>query len=175
MERYFEVSGFLRVWDRFDDSYVTCRQVTGKDLQLKLFCLDPSSQLKHALKRSRATIFFSATLTPADYFQDLFGCDPTAAKLAIPSPFPQKHLEVIIAQGCIDLLRPARTKRCSDQGVDPDFHSFQKGQLLCFFPSYEYMAMVVDQFEGMDEDVRFMVQAREMDDAGARRVSRSIF
>jgi DNA excision repair protein ERCC-2 len=68
MERYFEVSGFLRVWDRFDDSYVTCRQVTGKDLQLKLFCLDPSSQLKHALKRSRATIFFSATLTPARLF-----------------------------------------------------------------------------------------------------------
>jgi DNA excision repair protein ERCC-2 len=24
MERYFETSGFLRVWDQFDDSYVTC-------------------------------------------------------------------------------------------------------------------------------------------------------
>ena len=58
MERYFEISGFLRVWDQYDDSYVTCRQATGKDLQFKLFCLDPSSHLKLALLRSRAAIFF---------------------------------------------------------------------------------------------------------------------
>jgi len=166
MERYFEVSGFLRVWDRFDDSYVTCRQVTGKDLQLKLFCLDPSSQLKHALKRSRATIFFSATLTPADYFQDLFGCDPTAAKLAIPSPFPQRHLEVIIAKGVSTYYARREQSVAPIKALIRTFIHSKKGNYLCFFPSYEYMAMVVDHFEGMDGDVRFMVQAREMDDAG---------
>jgi hypothetical protein len=52
----------------------------------------------------------------------------------------------------------------------------KKGNYLCFFPSYEYMAMVVDHFEGTAGwDVRFLVQAREMDDAGRVRVSRSLF
>ena len=169
MERYFEVSGFLRVWDQYDDSYVTCRQAIGKDLQLKLFCLDPSGQLKLALRRSRAAIFFSATMTPARYFQDIFGCEPTAAKLAIPSPFPRKHLKVLIAKGISTYY--AHREQSVDRIVAlvRTFIHAKKGNYLCFFPSYAYMAMVVDRFAEPEADVHILVQAREMDDAGRAR------
>ncbi len=171
MDRYFEISGFLRVWDQFDESYVTCRQVTGKDLQLKLFCLDPSSHLKHALRRSRAAIFFSATLMPARYFQDIFGCEPDAVTLAIPSPFPRRHLEVLVADGISTYYAQREQSVDRINALVRTFIGAKKGNYLCFFPSYEYMAMVVDQFEGTgtDRDVRVLVQAREMDDAGRAR------
>ena len=164
MERYFEVSGFLRVWDQYDDSYVTCRQAAGNDLQLKLFCLDPSSHLGIALRRSRAVIFFSATMTPAGYFQDILGCAPTAVKRVIPSPFPRKNLKVFIA-GNISTYYAQR-----EQSIDRvaalirAFIHSKKGNYLCFFPSYEYMKMVVDHFAVRGGDVHILVQTREMDD-----------
>jgi DNA excision repair protein ERCC-2 len=169
MERYFETSGFLRVWDQFDDSYVACRQATGKDLQVKLFCLDPSSHLRLALRRSRSAIFFSATMTPAPYFRDILGCEPTAAMLAIPSPFPRKNLKVLIAGGISTYY--AQREQSVDRIVAliRSFIHSKKGNYLCFFPSYEYMTMVVDRFEEQERDVQVLVQVREMDEAGRVR------
>lgn len=166
MERYFETSGFLRVWGQYDDSYVTCRQATGRELQLKLLCLDPSSHLRSALQRSRASIFFSGTLTPANYFQDVLGCEPTAAKLAIPSPFPRDHLKVFVARGISTYFE--QREQSVDGIVDliRTFIRFKKGNYLCFFPSYVYLAMVVDRFEADSPDTRILVQSRDMDDAG---------
>jgi len=166
MDRYFEICGFLRVWDQFDDSYVTCRQVTGKDLQVKLFCLDPSSHLKLALRRSRSVIFFSATMTPARYFQDILGCEATASVLAIPSPFPSTHLKVFIAN---DISTYYAQREQSVDRIVALVRSFihpKKGNYLCFFPSYEYLSMVVDRFKESEDGVQILAQVREMDDAG---------
>ena len=165
MERYFETSGFLRVWDQFDDSYVTCRQVTGRDLQVKLFCLDPSSHLKLALRRSRSVVFFSATMTPARYFQDILGCEPTVTRLAIPSPFPKKHLKVLIAGGISTYYAQREQSVDRIMALVQSFIHSKKGNYLCFFPSYAYMTMVVDRFEKPQGDVKILVQEREMDDA----------
>jgi DNA excision repair protein ERCC-2 len=165
MERYFQTSGFLRVWDQFDDSYVTCCQVSGKDLQVKLFCLDPSGHLKLALQRCRSVIFFSATMTPARYFRDILGCEPTVTRLAVPSPFPKKHLKVLIAGGVSTYY--AQREQSLDQitALVQSFIRPKKGNYLCFFPSYAYMTMVVGRFEKPQDDVQILVQEREMDDA----------
>jgi DNA excision repair protein ERCC-2 len=169
MERYFEVNGCLRVWDQYDDSYVTCRQAVGKDLQLKLFCLDPSRHLKTALRRSRASIFFSATLTPSRYFQELLGCETDATRLDIPSPFPPKNLEVLIARDISTYF--AQREQSVDRIVTlvRTFIQTKKGNYLCFFPSYAYMHMVVERLDEPGENYQILVQTREMDDAGRSR------
>ncbi|HSO18338.1 MAG TPA: PD-(D/E)XK nuclease family protein [Desulfosarcina sp.] len=58
LENYFQTSGFLRIRELYDGGYVTCYRASGKDLQLKLFCLDPSDQLGSAMRRARAGILF---------------------------------------------------------------------------------------------------------------------
>ncbi|BBO93014.1 ATP-dependent DNA helicase [Desulfosarcina ovata] len=169
LECYFRVNGFLRVWDQFDDNYRTCYQQTGSQLTLKLFCLDPSRHLAVAFKRCRAAVFFSATMTPADYFQQILGCTPSATRLAIPSPFPRKNLSVFIARG-IDTTYARRAE--SAQRVADLIHSFadsRTGNYLCFFPSYAYMAMVVERFSTSVKDVVILVQERQMDDADRAR------
>ncbi len=169
MERYFEINGFLRVWDAYDPSYVTCYQAQGKEMQLKLFCLDPSGHLKAALGRSRAAIFFSATLTPAGYFQEIFGCEPTADKLAIPSPFPRRHLKVFVATGISTYYTQREGSIDRIVALVERFVRSKPGNYLCFFPSYAYMDMVADRFSGGHGDVHIMVQARDMDDARRAR------
>lgn len=169
LDRYFEISGFLRVWDRYDDSYVTWRQATGKDLTIKLFCLDPSNHLRSALERCRSAIFFSATLTPARYFQEIFGCDRTVVRLAIPSPFPPTHLKVVVANGISTYYAQREQSLDRIVALIRTFIGSKKGNYLCFFPSYEYMTMAAAHFEGQTGGARLLVQSREMDDAGRAR------
>jgi DNA excision repair protein ERCC-2 len=169
LECYFQISGFLRVLDQVNDSYVTCRQVAGRDLQLKLFCLDPSGQLRSALRRCRATVFFSATMTPAHYFQNILGCDSTATKLAIPSPFPREHLKVLIASGLSTTYAQRAHSVDRIVALIQSFTMVKKGNYLCFFPSYEYMAMAVERMVPLTQHMSILVQEREMDDTGRSR------
>jgi len=169
LEIYFAAVAFCRVLERYDGSYVTCSAAEGKNLEVKLFCLDPSSQLKAALQRGRGAVFFSATLTPPGYFQEIFGCDDSAVKLGIESPFPRSNLQVLAADGVSTIYKQR------DKSVDPiaelirTFVAGKKGNYLCFFPSYAYMTMVAERFEKIEESARVAIQSPEMDDAERAR------
>ena len=164
MERYFEATAFSRVWERYDGSYVTCYHAGRRDLIVKLFCLDPADQLEAALQRCRAAIFFSATLTPGDYFREILGCTADAARLAIGSPFPHDHLQVFVARDIVTYYRQREQSIASISRLIRAFIGQKRGNYLCFFPSYDYMAMVAEKFEAEVTDVRILIQSRDMDD-----------
>ena len=166
LEHYFGVNGFLRVWDQFDHSYVTCREETGDDYRLKLFCLDPSPHLKAALTRCRAAVFFSATMTPADYFERIFGCDPATVRLSIPSPFPAAHLRVLVAGHVATTYARRESSADAVAALIDAFVRVRTGNYLCFFPSYAYMALISERFCPSDETIQVVVQTREMDERG---------
>ncbi|MCP4693245.1 MAG: DEAD/DEAH box helicase [Desulfobacterales bacterium] len=65
LDLYFTLNRFMKVAEQYDETYATCYERDGKDLMVKLFCIDPSNQMEDALKRCGAAVFFSATLTPA--------------------------------------------------------------------------------------------------------------
>lgn len=146
LDLYFEISGFMRVAEQFDESYVTCFEKIQKDFKLKLFCVDPSVQLKNALNRCNAAVFFSATMTPMAYFQQILGCDDSALHLILPSPFPAENFRLFISDRVSTLYRQReRTKNQISQAICA-FINQKQGNYLVFFPSYEYMRMVYEIF-----------------------------
>jgi DNA excision repair protein ERCC-2 len=164
LDRFFEVGGFLRVWEQFDGSYVTCYRSTDADLDITLYCLDPSDHLKRALQRTRSAVFFSATLTPGDYFRDILGCHRRAPTVTLPSPFPPDHLAVFVAHTIPTFYRQRRHSLDPLVSLIRGFVATRNGNYLCFFPSYEYMAMAVDRFEALAGNTRTVVQSRDMGD-----------
>ena len=166
LEYYFNILGFLRIWELFDKGYVVCSKAGGDDFTLKLFCLDPSSKLCDALKRSHAVVFFSATMTPANYFQRLFGCRENARRMAIRSPFPAHHLGVLVAGNIPTTFNKRESSARMVAALIETFVCSRTGNYLCFFPSYAYMRMVIDRIDLNDGTVHVMVQEPDMDDAG---------
>ncbi len=147
LELFFQISGFVKMADLYGENYSTIYETKEKNLSVKLFCIDPSRNLKAVLKRSRAVIFFSATMTPATYFVDILGCSKSAKKMAIPSPFPRRNLGVFIS-GTISTYYHQRRKTVND--IVKAIHSFvlgKKGNFLIFFPSYDYLQMVYAVFK----------------------------
>jgi len=157
LECYFESGGFLRVADQFDDAYATIYEPLSKDLRLKLFCIDPSRQMGDALNRCRSAVFFSATLTPLDYFRTMLASE-SAETLSLPSPFPAENLAVFVADRLSTYYRhrdrtKAEVARVLRRLVQP-----RAGNYLLFFPSYQYLRMVLADFQAAGPDIDVVVQ-----------------
>ncbi|MFC1494116.1 ATP-dependent DNA helicase [Thermodesulfobacteriota bacterium] len=158
MELYFKVRAFVRILEEYDDNYRTIYERDGKDLRLKLFCIDPSTCLKSALKKIRSAVFFSATMSPQHYFKSLFGCGEDSRTIDIPSPFPPENLCLVIFEGISTLYKHReKTKGSAASLVDPIVKS-KKGNYLIFFPSYAYMNMILGAYDSDKSGYETIIQ-----------------
>jgi DNA excision repair protein ERCC-2 len=157
LELYFGVTRFLRVTELFDASYAVCCERFAKDFRVRLFCIDPSGPLNRVLEKGRATIFFSATLTPTEYFQKTFGCGEASSGLVLASPFPRENLCVMVSN-VSTLFRNRRNTKEMVAGLIQSLVSQKTGNYLIFFPSYSYMTMVVRSFEALFPEFETLVQ-----------------
>ena len=162
LDLYFEINSFIHVMERYDTAYVSCYERAGKDLRLKLFCVDPAGQLAEALNRCESAVFFSATMTPADYFKTVFGCRDTAIAMNLPSPFAVENLKVFVADRISTLYRQRENTATAVADVLSALVGQKKGNYLLFFPSYRYMQMVHDIYRDRSADIDVIIQWPEM-------------
>jgi DNA excision repair protein ERCC-2 len=165
LDLYFNISGFMRVAEQYDESYATCFEKIKKDLKLKLFCIDPSIRLKNALNRCMAAVFFSATMTPMAYFQKILGCNESAAHLLLPSPFAPENLRLFVSDRLSTLYRQRQSTKHHVSRTICSFINQKKGNYLIFFPSYEYMQMVCEIFKSDCPESVTIVQTPAMSEA----------
>jgi len=157
IECYFQVIRFMKVAELFDASYAVCCQQIKKDFRIKLFCIDPSGPLSKVLDRGQATIFFSATLTPIDYFQKMFGCGEASSDLVLTTPFPHENLCLLVS-GVSTFFRSRRNTRQRVADLICALVSQKVGNYLIFFPSYAYLTMVVQSFQQQCPHMQTLVQ-----------------
>ncbi len=74
LDFYFEISHFLQIYELLDQKYIVYTKLDedGRFL-LRLFNVDPSSNLKECLQRSVSSVLFSATLLPIQYYKKASG------------------------------------------------------------------------------------------------------
>ncbi len=162
IDLYFDVNGFMRIAEQYDRCYATYYEKDRKNLRVKLFCIDPSHHLKRVLKRCRASAFFSATMTPADYFKNILGCKESTSTLKLPSPFPRENLCLLISDRISTLYKQRdRTKPEVAMSLLTMVRQ-KKGNYLFFFPSYEYMMMVHEIFTEKSPETKTIIQTPAM-------------
>ncbi len=164
MDLYFTVNAFLRTADHYDERFVTLIEGERDSLRLRLFCLDPSRLLRAALDQGTAAVFFSATLSPLDYFRQILGGGEEDSMMQLHSPFPPAHLRVLIEDG----IQTNFKSRASS--YDAVAHSIavlvtgHKGNYLVYFPSYHYLGEVLARFQAFHPTVVTRVQTPGMSD-----------
>jgi DNA excision repair protein ERCC-2 len=158
---YFRLHSFRRTAELYDERYVTIIE-NGPSVKVRLFCLDPSNLLRQALKRGHAAIFFSATLTPMDYYRTLLGGTPEDPGLQLPSPFPPENLAVFI-QDRIQTHFKGRTESLGDVvAAIGTLVQGRRGNYLIYFPSYQYLNAVLQEFQACHPSVSVLVQRPSM-------------
>ncbi|MBP2627279.1 MAG: rad3: repair helicase (rad3) [Firmicutes bacterium] len=162
LEAYFAVYAFMRVAESYDERYVTYVEKMGNDVKVKLFCVDPSYLLGQAVERGRSTIFFSATLTPLDYFSQILGGESEDGKIAVESPFLRENLCLLVAENI------STTYKARDQTYDAVVDCIglaigeRVGNYLVFLPSYQYMGEVYSRFCSQYPRVKVISQTSGM-------------
>lgn len=164
LELYFEALTYLKISEFYDERYVTYVHLVGKDVTIKQFCLNPSFLINQTLKRGKASVLFSATLSPINYFAQLLGGKEKPLMYQLPSPFKQEHQLLIIAN-YIDTRYQVR--QASHQPIANALTTMvtqKKGNYLFFFPSYQYLESIYQEFVEKNPTVETVVQGRLMDE-----------
>ena len=132
----------------------------------RLYNVDPSKNIRDALRRGTSAVFFSATLTPLDYFRQMLGGDEDDPMLSLDSPFPRENLRLLLA----DQIDTTYKKREESYGEVADSIAAnvrqRRGNYLAFFPSYRYMQEVSERFAESHPDIDVLVQETGMSERG---------
>jgi len=166
----------------YGPEYRTYISIDKGRLTAELFCLDPSERLGEVLSRAHASVFFSATLTPSEYFTDVLG-GGKGYGISLPSPFPRSNLFVAAFTGA-DTRWEARDSSVKKiAAVIASTCAAKPGNYLVFFPSYRYLNAVSEVFTARYPGVRVKLQTPGMsrgdkeefisffaDDAGILRI-----
>lgn len=149
LEFFFAVNTFLNISELYDEGYVTYEESYGNHVKIKLFCVDPREVLIDVFKRAKASVLFSATLTPMSYYFDVLGGEEGDFRRTLKSPFEKEKLKVYL-DAAIDTRFSKRDDSYKAIVVNLEqMASMKKGNYIAFFPSYKYMRDVYEVYQEM--------------------------
>lgn len=160
---YFEAFQFSKIYEFFDDHYVTYGETNGHEVVMKMYCIDPSAAIEGVIEEAQSIIFFSATLLPIDYYQYMLGGGEDRA-IALPSPFEEKHALKMVAT---DVATRYRVRESSYGKISAYIDAVAKtkvGHYMVFFPSYKYMLDVYEAMDEIEKDYEVHIQENNMDE-----------
>ena len=175
LDFYFSALFFCRVAEEFHDkTYVTTAQINDRQLSIQLMCLDASEKLANSYYDKHPAVFFSATLSPINYFVGLLH---GSSKFALPqtlllgTPFPPENLLVLI---CSQLSTRYKQRQETAQSILKMILQAvgeRVANYLVFVPSFAYLSMLRNLIRNCSERDRFdwMFQVPDMNEALRRR------
>lgn len=153
---------FCGLSDYYDDRFLTYMELREGKLGVQIFCLDPAGVLNAAMNRARATVLFSATLKPLDYFVDILGGGKHAETLELPSPYDPARFCVTVASGVSTRMEDRAKSYRRVATLIAATISARAGNYMVYFPSYDYMEHVLECFCAKYPKVLCVVQKRGM-------------
>lgn len=153
LDFYFAVHNFLNMYELVDEHYVIYTQMEEDGrFMIKLFCVDPSLNLQKCIDKANATIFFSATLLPINYYKQILSTKEDNYAIYAESTFADSQRLLAFApdvstkytrRGPAEYLRIAQYIQAAVEG--------KAGNYMVFFPSYKMMQDVYEVFRDIAE------------------------
>ena len=148
LDFYFKVRNFVNLSDDFDEHYrIYCDYDEKGQFCLHLFCVDPSYMLQKRLDRSRACVFFSATLLPIRYYKELLCCDDDVYAIYADSVFEQEKRALLIGR---DVSSRYTRRTFAEYLAFADYIEAivekKKGNYMVFCPSYKMLEEISQKF-----------------------------
>ena len=165
----FELFEYRKIAERYDEGYITFINATDGDVSVLLYCLDPARQLSACLDRATASVMFSATLTPTDYFADILGGGKNGVSVSFRSPFDTSALCVAVVDGISTKYEDREASYKKISSCIAATVSAHVGNYMVFFPSYSYMESVMGVFCKKYPKVRVLAQKKNMTAAERER------
>lgn len=161
MDGYIALLRFLRIYEYYNESYVTNVEKTEDDIKITLQCLDASSYIYDTIKhKTFGATFFSATLYPIEYYQKLL-TKGHGETLKIKSPYDPNHLKLIFMNQVSTRYQDRSASIQQVVDIIQTVISSKQGNYIVFFPSYQYLNQVLCELK-VGDDVQIITQYKDM-------------
>ena len=154
LEFYFKVSHFLLIYEKLGDEYIiyTSYDEAG-NFFVRLYCVDPSANLKECMNKGEASVLFSATLLPIQYFKKLLGGTKEDYEVYAKSTFAPNQKALVIGRDVTSKysMRSAMQYRSIAQYIHKII-STKEGNYMVFFPSHHFLKQVYQEYDFLYED-----------------------
>jgi DNA excision repair protein ERCC-2 len=164
VDLYFKINSFIKIAEFYDENFVTYIENIEKDIKIKILCLDSSHLLDKSMKRAKASILFSATLSPMKYYKEVLGGSKEDYNITMQSPFESKNRELLIARNISTIYKDREKSIIPIIKYINEVVNCKKGNYIVFFPSYQYMNKVYEIFTKLYPNVRTTIQKLGMDE-----------
>ncbi|MBN1499838.1 MAG: ATP-dependent DNA helicase [Spirochaetes bacterium] len=149
---YWELLQFTTVSEHYSDSYRTIIQITKNDVTVKLACIDPAYEIQEVLKNQKSAVFFSATLSPLDYYKALISSSMENYSVSLPSPFDSDN--------CLHFIKTDLSTRYKFREINSAEYACTvkniietvKGNIVIFSPSFTFQKNLLNDLGLSDEN-----------------------
>ncbi len=164
LDLYYQVSYFIKIsqFQLETDAYAVLMSRHQSNIKIGLNCLNATEMIREKIAMGLTTVYFSATLTPVNYFYDLLGGNERDRYVQYPSPFPSENRCICL----VDNISTRYRDRENTYDLIADYLSIylkrKQGNYLVFFPSYKYMEEIYERCLKLVAGVNFMRQQSYM-------------
>ena len=158
----YRVSAFYKAICRFSSSYELFVFFENGALRAKAFCIDTGADIVERLKRGRAAVFFSATLSPLYYYKSVLGGDGSSEILSVDSPFDPSQLSVSIVDSVSTRYSEREDTLLAVSKIIAATVSPRRGNYMVFCPSFEYAERLYKVFRSKYPKINIILQERNM-------------
>lgn len=153
-EFYLNIRNFLNIYELLDSHYVIYSEhAEDGRFMLKLYCVDPSANLQNCLNKGNATIFFSATLLPIQYYKSLLSTKEDNYAIYAETAFLEEQRLLLVGR---DVSSKYTRRNQAEFSRIADYIAktaqVKRGNYMVFFPSYKMMQQVYEAFKNQTSE-----------------------
>lgn len=155
------VKRFVSLFEEIDDNYIV---FFDEKNNVKISLVDTGSAVKKVCKKMGYAIFFSATLSPEEYYRHMLGAGKKDMYVNLASPFPHENFKIVSY---------SLSTRYSERGttlpevIDVIYNTVlpKKGNYMVFAPSYNYLSSLSSEFSKVHPEIETIVEKPGMNSA----------
>ncbi|MGM0239675.1 ATP-dependent DNA helicase [Enterococcus sp. AZ103] len=162
---YFDILRFTRLSEFYDDHYETTVEKKQYDLIVKIYCIDPSLFLQQSMNLVGSTVLFSASFSPLPYYQEVLSENTESLTYRLPNPFPNEN-RLLLVHNNIQTTYQKRQQSLPEvvKSIEA-LVKVKKGNYLVFFPSFQYLDEVAEEFKRTFPEYNSLIQASQMSES----------
>ena len=168
-----ELIGFLRDYririkkfhsamQRFDDTYKLIIFLSDGHMTVEILSLHTGAEIRKMLSRGHGALFFSATLSPVNYYRAALGGEGQDQALQVESPFATEQLSVVIMDRISTRYSEREDTLLAVCRTIAATVSARRGNYMVFSPSFAYSEALHRIFSKKYPKIKTLSQTKTM-------------
>ena len=131
-------------------------------LRMKLYCIDTGERISECIAKGHSALFFSATLSPLNYYRAVLGGDRTSDVMEVDSPFAPEQLAVAIMDKISTRYSEREDTLAAVCRAIAATLSARRGHYIVFSPSFAYSEALCRAFSAKYPKIKVLYQDKNM-------------